>query len=162
MRKIILATIITIGSVLLLFILFIASVWLITSWNDKTLAKNLAVTSEWAEINIQPPVKPVNRFQAIYLRPVNFKVDREAKNFDIKLSDGKVVEPEIEIYDEFGNVFQLHKSGFAMSWKDDVEFTPGNNTYTELPTNRTYTRIRIRSDLPFGYERIKWIDYNPK
>ena len=73
-----------------------------------------------------------------------------------------MVEPEVEIYDEQGNMFQLHKTGFAMGRNDYVEFWPGaKNDFTPLPRNRTYKSLRIRSNVPFVCERINWIDYNP-
>jgi hypothetical protein len=141
------------------FVLFI------NFWNgDRTLAKNLTVSNEWAEINIDPPVIPTYREQAIYLRPVNFKVNRDAKSFEIRLPDGSMVEPEVEMFDVYGNRVQLHHSGFAMGWHDEIEFTPGSDSKhpMDLPRNRGFMKLRIRSDMPFVCERIYWIDYDPE
>jgi len=107
-------------------------------------------------------VKPTYNSQAIYLRPVDFKVDRNANGFEIRLPDGTVVEPEVEIYDEHGKMFQMNIAGFAMGWNDDVEFSheAKDNNYMALPKNMIYTSLRIRSDVPFICERIMWIDYD--
>jgi len=153
------------GFVLLLAIAFIGfHFWLFVRSGDQSLAKNLAITNDWAEIDIQPPVRPTYREQAIYLRPVDFKVDRDAKGFEVRLPDGTVVEPTVEIVDDHGNVFQLHKSGFAMGRNDYVEFTPGSDSkhFTELSPKRKYSKVRIRSDVPFVCESVRWIDYDPK
>ena len=165
MKKIVIAGAIIVGIALLLVVGIAGYFFFVIFGNsDQTLARNLAVTNEWNEVKIDPPVKPAYRHQAIYLRLVNFKIDRAAKGFEIRLPDGTVVEPEVEIYAEHGNMFKLHKSGFAMGRDDYVEFAFGakENNYMSLPTNRTYTQLRIRSDVPFICERINWIDYAPK
>lgn len=126
---------------------------------DRTLARNLQVTSEWTEIKIDPPVRPSYHYQAIYLRPVNYVIDRYAIGFDIRLPDGTVVRPEVELYDYSGEVVELHQKGFTMGHEgaDYADFSPAN----KLPAGRTYAKLRVRSDVPFVCERIEWIDYSP-
>jgi hypothetical protein len=131
--------------------------------NDRTIAKSVMVTREWTEIDIDPSVTPAKRAQYINLRINDFKVDRNSNSFDIKLPDGKIVAPEIELYDEFGQSFEFHHSGFAMKAYDDVTFTPGpSNQMVKLPADRKYTKLRIRSDIPFSCDQIYWRDYHPK
>ena len=164
MKKIIIAGAVSVGIVLLLLLGLVGYFYFVIFGNaDQRLAKNLNVTSEWTEIKIDPPVEPEYRHQAIYLRPVGFVVDRGAKDFKIRLPEGAVVEPEVEIYDEHNNVFHLHKSGFTMGRNDYVDFTLGtsSNNYMTFPTNRTYVYLRIRSDIPFVCDEILWIDYSP-
>ena len=123
MKRILIAGAVITG-IVLLFLLGLAGYFYFVIFGnaDRTLGRNLSVTNEWTEINIDPPVKPAYRHQAIYLRPVNFKVDRNVRGFEIRLPDGTVVEPEVDLYDEQGNMFQLHKTGFAMGTEDYVEF----------------------------------------
>jgi hypothetical protein len=160
MKKILIAGAVALG------ILSLALVWLVGSvlfgaiWGgDRSLARNLPVTSEWTEVSIDPPVTPAYRQQTINLRPVNFEVDRNAKGFDIRLPDGRVVAPEVEIYDEKGNMFPLYKTGFAMGRSDYVVF---KNYDMPFRRDTTYSLLRIRSDMPFVCESIYWIDYDPK
>ncbi len=116
MKKIVIAGAVVVGVVLLLFVGLAGYILFVTFGNaDRPLAKNLTVTNEWTEINIDPPAKPVYSHQGINLRPVNFEVDRNnVKGIEIRLPDGTVVQPEVEIYDERGKRFQMHKTGFAM------------------------------------------------
>src|SRR5258708_34561661 len=117
--------IVGIGSVLGIFTLLIF--WYIgliiyINWpNDRPIAKNLKITQEWTEITVDPPLKPNKIVQEINLRIDNFREDRNSNNFEIKLPDGTVIDPELEIYDENGNKFEFHHSGFVMKWYDDVE-----------------------------------------
>ena len=160
MKKIVIGAAIVAGIGLLLFVGSVAYVYFIIFGNaDRTIARNLSVTNEWTEVSIDPPVKPSYDHQAIYLRPVGFKVDLAVKGNEIRLPDGTVVEPEVEVYDENGKAFRMHKSGFAMAREDYVEFWP-EPTWT-LPKNRKYSSVRIRSDVPFVCESVSWIDYSP-
>ena len=131
--------------------------------DDKTIVKKLQVTKEWTEVAIDPSVKPTKQSQYIKLRINDFKVDRSSNSFDIILPDGTIIEPEIELHDEFGNKFEFHHSGFAMKTYDDIVFTPGPlKQLMELPADRQYTKLRIRSDVPFLCDQIYWRDYNLK
>ncbi len=123
-----------------------------------TIVKDLPVTPEWTEVAISPSLTPTKRVQNINLRISDFKVDRNSNSFDIKLPDGTIVRPEIEVYDEFGNKFEFRHSGFLMKTYDDVAFSPGQ----ELPRNRSFTKLRIRSNVSFSCEQIYWLDHNLK
>jgi hypothetical protein len=160
MKYIVIAGAVTMGIILLLSVGLAGYFYfVIFGNNDQTLARNFDVTNEWKEIRIDPPVKPEYRHQALDLRPVGFTVDRTGKDSEIRLPDGTVVEPVVEIYDEHGNMFPLHKGGFTMGRNDYVDFTPGTGI---LPSNGSYVYLRIRSDIPFVCDEILWIDYDPK
>ena len=161
--------VIVIGSILgicaiLIFVYFGLIVYL--NWpTDRVLAKNLAVTSEWTELSIEPAIKPAYRDQYITLRIKNFKSDLDANSLNgpLKLSDQNVVSPEIELYDASGNKYEFHHSGSVMKFYDEPVFRAGSAGKSfDLPTGREYTRLRIRSDAPFNCDRIAWQDYNPK
>ena len=151
------------GILVFLFFGYIAFIIYINWPKDRTIAKNVLITPDWLEITIDPAVKPVKRAQYINVRIKDFKVDRRARGFDIKLADGTVVEPDVELYDEFGNKFEFHHSGFVMKTYDDIAFTPGpRKQFMTLPSDRKYTKLRIRGDIPFSCDQIYWLDYNPK
>jgi hypothetical protein len=127
--------------------------------NDRTIAKSVDVTQEWTEVAIDPVVTPAKRVQEINLRIKDFREDRNSNTFDVRLPNGTVISPEIELYDEGGTKFEFHHSGFVMKTYDDVVFSPG---VSALPADRRYTRMRIRSSVPFSCDQIYWRDYNPK
>ena len=161
MKKILIAGAVIVGIILLLFVGFAGYFYfVIFGNNDQTLARNLAVTSEWTEINIDPPVRPVYDHQAILIRPIGYVFDRDAKSFDIRLPDGTVVKPEVEVYDDSGEVFEMHQQGFTLG-HDGADFADFVGPSYKLPASRTYTKFRIGSDVPFVCERIEWIDYSP-
>lgn len=123
-----------------------------------TIANRLLVTPKWTDVAIDPALTPTKQIQNINLRINDFKADRNSNSFDIKLPDGTIVQPEMELYDEFGNKFEFHHSGFAMKTHDDVAFSPR----PKLPRNSRFTKLRIRSNVQFSCENIYWLDRNLK
>lgn len=159
MKKIVIAGTVVLGTVLLLLAGLAGYFWfVILGDGNQSIARNVSVTNEWTEIKIDPPVRPRYRHQSIELRPVDFSVDRGSKDFKITLPDGTVIEPEIEIYDESGNVFTTRHTGFTMKSEGYATFSPKPN----LPTDRKYTRLKVRSNVPFVCDHMIWIDYDPK
>lgn len=123
-----------------------------------TVAKGLLVAGEWTDVAIDPAVTAAKQVQSINLRIDDFRADRDANGSDIKLPDGTVVEPEIELYDEFANKVDFRHSGFVRKTYDDVVFSPDS----ELPKDRRFTKLRIRSNVPFSCGEIYWMDHNLK
>jgi hypothetical protein len=128
------------------------------NWPPSPIAENIAVTGEWAEITPSRPLNASHRSQYLNLRIANFDAHSSPNISEIKLPDGRVVKPEIEIYDEDGEMRNMRHSGFVRKYFDGVVFRPSG----DLSSDKRYTKIRIRSDVPFTCEGIYWIDYNPK
>ncbi len=84
------------------------------------------------------------------------------------LSDGTVINPEVEIFDENGNKYAMESRGAFINDYDDKSQTHGvvESTFklklNELPADRNYTEIRIRSDKPFTAKRVTWFNYDLK
>jgi len=160
MKKIVTVGAVVVGIIFLLFLGLVSYFYfVIFGNNDRTLARDLAISSEWTEITISPSVKPAYDHQAIYLRPTNYVVDRNAKGSDIRLPDGRIVKPEVEICDDSGKIFEMHQTGFTLG-RQGADFVDFGDPY-RLPAGRAYTRLRIRSEVPFVCEQIEWIDYSP-
>jgi len=80
MKKVVIGGSIIFGILLLLFVGVAGYFYfVIFGNNDRTLAKNVAVTSEWTEIKIDPPVTPGYSHQAIYVRPLTLRSTEEPK-----------------------------------------------------------------------------------
>ena len=147
------------GIALLLFLFAYIAIIVYVNWpSDREIAADIRVSREWSEILISPALTTNHRSQSIILKIENFNVDRNSNNFDVRLSDGTVVSPEIEIYDESGTRFEMRRGGFSMKRFDGVVFRPDG----DLPSEREYKKVRIRSDIPFNCEQIYWRDYDPK
>jgi hypothetical protein len=140
------------GLVMLVFLAYTGVVIYINWPGDHLLARNLRVSQEWIEITVSPPLSPRYRSQSIKLKLDNFSWDSNSNSFAIRLPDGSVITPEIEIYDEDGNKFELQHSGFSSKYYDAVVFRPP----AKLPTDRKYTRLRIRSAVAFACDEISW------
>ena len=136
----------------LLFICYLGLIAYINWPNDRILAKNIGVTTEWIELAIEPPVKAENRSQSINLRIT-----------DLKLPDGKLLSPEIELYDDLGGkVDFFHSGSVTKNYVDEVFRAGYKNQSINLPADRRYTKMRIRSSIPFSCDQIYWSDYDPK
>jgi hypothetical protein len=130
---------------------------------DRTLATNLSVSSEWIELSFDPPLRVLRRQQDLNIRiPGLDQVQDRGSPPQIKLPDGRVIKPELEIYDEFGNRFEYNFNGFRHSPATIIfvlKYDP--ERYKSLPQDRSYPRLRIRSDVPFVCERLNWRNSDP-
>lgn len=124
---------------------------------EQTIARNLSVTAEWTEIRPDPPLRMRRDVGELGMTIPNYQDDRGGP-IEIKLPDGRIVHPQIELTTARGNVFELEHSGFAFGWEDRIIFTTKG---AALP-DTTYTDVRIRSDEPFTCDRLFWIERNPK
>ena len=148
-----------IGGLVTLVLLGYTGFVIYINWpSDRLLAKNVRVSEEWTEIRLDPPLTPSHRSQSIKLNIANFERDTNSNSFAIKLPDGSVIAPEIQLSDEEGNNVQMRHSGFSRKYYEAVVFRPT----TKLPTDRPYTKLRIRSDIAFTCDEISWLDYDPK
>jgi len=124
---------------------------------DQTIATDLNVSSEWIEIEAQPLLQKRRSVAELTLELPNYRTDRHGP-CEIKLSDGRIVRPEIQVIDIDGNAFDLTQLGFNFTPDHDlVVFTPKGG----FPDTK-YSRVRIRSDEPFIIERMAWRERNPK
>ena len=151
MNKPLIAVLIVIGVVVLSFAIAIYS---ITDTN-RVIAENVTVSSNWLEIRPSPPLVVSKQSQYISLdvegvrrdNPYTYTDPKDA--FKIELLDGTFVTPEIQVVDEYGNVFKLD------DWMEDYTgkgFTPES----KFPRDRVYSLIRIRTDKPIHCKRIIW------
>jgi len=145
------------GLVILLILGYIALI-IYVNWPASPVAENIAVGPEWVEIAIEPGLGAKHRSQTLNLRIENFAIDSNQKISEIRLVDGTVITPEIEIYDDEGQKLTTRHIGFGRKHFDAVVFRPDG----DLNADKRYPKIRIRSAVPFMCEGIHWIDYNPK
>lgn len=127
---------------------------------DRMLATNLLVSSEWIEIVPDAPLTKTRYVQEIDLEIAGYRHDvNDNLSFgSVRISQGKIVSPQIEAYDKFGQKFEFQHTGYTMSRKDLVGYTATQ----ELPENVQLTRLRIRSDEPFICNGIFWRNRNLK
>lgn len=128
--------------------------------NDQTLARNVKVSYDWTEIDARSQFSAHNQVQHLCIRTPG--IDWGSQDFNgVKLKDGTVLHPEIEIVDEQGKVQPLLLSGFVSKFYVDAEYSPVKGTGA-FYKGRQFSKIRIRSDIPFDCDVIYWSDYDPE
>lgn len=128
----------------------------------QTIAENIQITADWQEITPEQPLKPTKQVQRIMLSIEGYESKIERNDFgNIKLADGKNINPEIQIVDENGKVYKLKNSSRL---GNDVGFSPieENGENFQLPRDLSYKIVKIRSDKPFRCKKIYWYDYDLK
>jgi len=154
------------GAILLSFIGLVAYV----SGPTRTIAKDVQITGEWRDFPIAPPIKALYRDQTIMLGIKDYDWSSEGNSFTapLKLPDGTIVDPQIQLVDSLGNSYPFHHSGAVrtgglLGSTDEPVFRAGSSDNSpDLPRDKEFTKLRIRSDVSFRCSRIEWVDYNPK
>ena len=160
MKKTIVVLVIVFAGLVLVFVGLVLYVYLTNRVLDQTLATQIEVSNEWIEIIPDPPLTKTRQVQEIDLELADFKRDVNDRLpwGQVRLADGKIISPEIEAYDEFENKYEFRHTGYTMSKRDLVSYTPVGG----LRENARLTKLRIRSDEPFICERLFWRNRNLK
>ena len=161
MKKAIVSILIGLGCLLVLFGGFVAYAIYKSKSVNQVVATDVLVSSEWTEITPSSSMKVNRQIQSVVFIIDSYRHNVYDKIWQIKLPDGTVVKPEVQIFDEYGNVYDLHDGGRS---NNDINFKPENDTerYTTFPEDRNYTKIRIRSDKPFQVSKVIWRNRNLK
>lgn len=131
-------------------------------WRDPyeiKLAETVTIGEEWVELRPQPSLKAEKDLQMVVLElqpPLRDDFYKEGngpnKGSGILMPDGDVINPEIQVIDQSGNVFNLVYAGSRRTtWP--VYNLPHPN---EWPRDRDYTTVRIRSPRPIKVKAIYW------
>lgn len=138
------------------------------------ISGSVTIGSEWTEIVPPVPLKPYATLQEVVLR---FD-DYDRKNFTdnlqgeiLNLADGRKTKIEAFLFDDKGESYELQimgtggeGGGFTLSRKMIPDIANGNPNYKYLnfPTDRTYVKLKLRSEIPIKCDKIEWVCYNNK
>ncbi len=120
---------------------------------DRELAGPTTVSSEWLEIVPEQPLRTERQIQYLIL-DVADPFDPVYESWSLRLKDGSLVQPKVQLIDQSGKVYDLTSPAL-----DEKGIGFGNS---DLPRDRAYSTVRIRSDKPIHLSRIYWRSYNPK
>lgn len=122
-------------------------------FNDVVLAENISISSEWQEIDVTDKImfRGDDRFVAIKLQEP-FIGNFEKKG--IEGPDGQIFHPEVIFVDNDGIEYALSYRGFLGRTK------PKYGNLSQLPPDRVYRKMRIRSAIPFQASEITWTYYS--
>jgi len=123
---------------------------------DRDVAGATAITSQWLEITPVPALKPAGKTSLLILElEGDYTPDFQAQM--LRFPDGTLGMPDVQLVDQQGNVFPLH---FLMVHHRD---RTGSNVMggagfgaPDLPTDRSYGKVRVRSDKPMKCSKIIW------
>jgi hypothetical protein len=140
--------------------------WLIKKMYDSEIVgESILITSDWTEILSQPPLEIKKRWQRISLQ-VLCEQDLDQEENIWFLADGTVINPQVEIVDEFGNTYELEGGQAGVIPKNSEIIVASSLGFSYkpcgLPKDRTYTKIRVRNDQTFFCPKIIWLNYEMK
>ena len=153
----ILLIIIVIVAVAILWVIVSTSYWFATKQSDREVATGVNVSTDWLEITPRPPLKATKQVQHLIILVDGYSRSLDDTRNRLPLPDGTLADPEVEVVDESGNVYQLHPSLLVSA---GVGYTGHYAQRSSLPQNKSFIKIRIRSDKPFRASKIIWENEN--
>lgn len=118
---------------------------------DREVSGPVTITMDWVEITPKKPLRAERQIQYLTLDMAE-AFTPDYKLGGMRFADGAIAIPEVELIDQSGRTYSLNHSG--MNEKGIVFFMP------DLPKDRLYSVVRIRSDKPIKVSRIYWRCYN--
>lgn len=143
------------------------------SSQPQIIAESIEIGTEWKEIVPPSPLKVKNLHQNVSLK-MSESVWREAtwdesdpKRQTLKYGDGKTGKIEAILFDEKGESYELQINGKGGGFNLGRPVKPRNpdeppNNQPDFPSDRTFNKLRIRSDVPLHLDKIEWTGYTPK
>jgi len=116
---------------------------------DRKVVKNCVIRPDWTEIQVDEPLKPIGDYQQIGLYLAEpFKMDLD-EPFGIRVPDGSLVVPEVELVAADGRVAPMKRSG-ARGTRSI------NYRLQDESLKQDYVRIRLRADQDIPLDAIFW------
>lgn len=141
---------------IVLFIIFGGFIyWVAFSDSEQIVSGPVTIQTQWTEFVPSKPLRPTKQSQEIVLDvdpseglvEDNFNLDR------MQLSNGVLLHPQIQLVDSQGNVFNAEVSRYPVPSR----YKNGLSGYvSNLPKDREFTKVRVRSDSPVRLSRIVW------
>jgi len=132
---------------LLLMIIGCSQSFSIRTISDETII----ISNEWKEINPKQPLYCDRKIQEILL-DILTKHEFEHTQRGIRLQDGSIAIPEIQITSSEGKIYDLNSRSFL---SDSIVLSN-----KELPNLTKFEKLRIRCNKPIQISKMQWICYN--
>jgi hypothetical protein len=123
---------------------------MMTSLSEREIAGATTSSSDWLEIKANPRLKASKESQYLVL-DVATPFELEDRAWGVRMLDGSIVTPEVQLIDEYGNTFNLDEPSM---FSPTSHFTQRGFSMRALPRDRVYRAVRIRSDKPIQYSRV--------
>jgi hypothetical protein len=124
---------------------------------DRDISGPVTISTEWLEITPEEPLKPEREVQKVIIW---FAAPYTTSHPPaLVFQDGAAITPEVQLVDVHGNTFDLRVSAAGAS---GLGYRCCDGVFDkELPKDRTYRTVRIRSARPIQASKIVWRVYNP-
>lgn len=143
------------------------------SSSPQIISESIEIGTDWKEIVPPAPLKSKTLHHNVSLKmPESIWRDAtwdesDQKRQTLKYGDGKRGKIEAILYDNKGESYELQINGKGGGFDLGRPVKPRNpneppSKEPDFPPDRTYTKLRIRSDVPLRLDKIEWTGYNPK
>ena len=119
------------------------------------IASHISVGPEWQEFSCEKPLKPRGFIQHIALKIAGYECFDPKHDVEIKLKDGRILQPIIEVVDANGITYSA-TDGQRVGSQIGFLIRPNEDTSLSISSERQYLTVRIRSEEPFECECIEW------
>ncbi|SRR5216684_3683978 len=127
---------------------------------DTEIAGPTTISSDWLEIVPKQSLKPERQVQYLYIETAQpFAADYST--WGIRFPDGSTIVPEVQLVAEDGSSYDLHASSFSLKDPSHSDVVSGIGFFLQqLPKDKAYRMVRIRSLRPISCSRIYWRCFN--
>ena len=122
-------------------------------FHNTVLAENVLISPEWQQIDTRNLIK-VNKDRHFIGVVLELPLETPYGSGGIKIPSGKIINPEIKLFDDSENEYNLTRSGSGGTDTSRYEYEG------QLPLNKTYTKVLLRSDYPIMTKQILWSGFN--
>jgi hypothetical protein len=148
-----------IASLLLLMLILSLIVYWTMGSRDIVISNHpIAIDANWQEIGAPRPLTSRRSVQRVLLKlgPTH---EQDTESWGIRLPSRDVAFPEVELLDRDGFVYPLVEPSFSTVGAARYRGFGGS---AGLPTDRTFAKIRVRSNHPIVIPEIVWSCFDPK
>ena len=127
---------------------------------DVQLSGPVTLNQNWLELTPQKPLTIARDTHEIALfpdPPIKMVDDPTGKRSLIP-SDGRDATIEAELVGSNGVTYKS-RPGYGQSMTGDLYVTEHSVDFKDLPGNITYTKVRIKSSVPYPVKEILWRNY---
>jgi hypothetical protein len=119
----------------------------------------VSIGSQWVEIRPSKPLRVEREHNSLELELArNYAPDYQANGY--RFPDGSLVTPEVRLVDQDGNEYPLRVgslSNIAIGYRSGPL-----GSREDLPNDKLFTLVRVRSNGQIDCSRIVWRSYNQK
>jgi hypothetical protein len=137
---------------------------------ERQISGPVLIGPEWLDIRLDKPLRVSRRTQTVllYVSDKHESYDEldapDERRSAMRFPDGSVVRPEVQVVDEYGNVFRLNAVSFLGKDRTSGQLNAGLGFSTQynlaidsdFPSDRVYPLVRVRSDKPIHVSSIVW------